>query len=251
MVNNQFSSFTCKIKRKSHCRKGEYGKILVIGGSTNYPFAGIHAALAAYAAGADTVTLISHSYASTIGSLNPAIIFNTKLKKAHLQEHDVLVIGMGLPHNYAKISRIIKEFQGKVVADATAIYAISKKKIVFEVPAIITPHPGEFKNAFNSPPTKKAIQQTSQEHNLAVLLKGPEDLIVYKNNIQKVKGGTPYMAKAGTGDALAGVVGAYYSLFNHPFKASVCASQVFKKAGEKASKIHKHRLKPLHILDHI
>lgn len=237
------------MKRSKVAKKGDNGKILVIGGSEDYPFAGIHTALAAYAAGADIVTLVSHRYAHVIGSINPAIIFNTKLKKHHLKIHDTLVIGMGLPHKYKWIEKIIKRFEGNIVADATAIYAIANRNIKFKTTAIITPHEGEFRNAFNLQPSRAAISRISKKHNVVVLLKGYVDYIAYKNEIKTIEGGKPEMAKAGTGDALVGVIGAHFSKLKDAYKAAYCSSQLFKKAGALAAKKKKEALKPLDIIE--
>ncbi len=239
----------CWIERKQTAKKGDNGKILIIGGSEDYPFAGVHAALAAYAAGADVVTLISHPYAHIVGGINPAIIFNTKIKNSYLSKHDTLIIGMGLPHKYKKIIKVLKRFEGNVVIDATAIYAVAHYNFVFEKPAILTPHEGEFRNAFNLLPSFDAVSRISKKHNAVILLKGYIDRIIYKNSVKEVEGGSAEMAKAGTGDALAGVVGTYFSRFKDAYRAAYCASLFFKKSGELAAQKKKESLKPLDIIE--
>lgn len=75
----------------------------------------------------------------------------------------------------------------------------------------------------------------SQEYKCVVLLKGQEDSICSPEECIKVSGGNAGMTKGGTGDVLAGLVGALYCK-NDPFLSAMSASYICKKAGESLSK---------------
>lgn len=71
----------------------------------------------------------------------------------------------------------------------------------------------------------------AEEFNVIVLLKGKEDLVCSPNNCSVIKGGNAGMTKGGTGDVLAGLVGAL-ACNNDLWLAARSASYINKKAGD-------------------
>lgn len=71
--------------------------------------------------------------------------------------------------------------------------------------------------------------------NCTILLKGPADSVCQGNRCVEIAGGGSGMTKGGTGDVLAGLVGALYTK-NNAWIAATMASYINKKAGESLSK---------------
>ena len=81
-------------------------------------------------------------------------------------------------------------------------------------PTIITPHAGELASLLDTTRDDvladpiAAAQQASQTRGIAVLLKGATTYVVAGEHVISVRAATPWLATAGAGDALAGVLGA-------------------------------------------
>jgi hydroxyethylthiazole kinase-like uncharacterized protein yjeF len=161
------------MKRNARSRKGDNGRVLIVGGG---PFSGAPtlAALAALRAGADWVTLAApKSVSSIIASLSPNLIVqplssdvlvekDVPVVSDLVKKHDVVVIGMGLGvgEETKRAARLIIEDEAakKVVVDADGFYGLQlpiqtfrKSLIKNAVHAsqedklvIVTPHAGEF-----------------------------------------------------------------------------------------------------------
>lgn len=107
--------------------------------------------------------------------------------------------------------------------------------------AIITPHQGELQTVLSKLKNQKSkikdqnsnelVQLFAKEHNCIVLLKGEEDLVCSPDRCTVIKGGNAGMTKGGTGDVLAGLVGAL-ACKNDLWFSAVAASFINKKAGE-------------------
>lgn len=74
---------------------------------------------------------------------------------------------------------------------------------------VITPHDAEFERYFGAIDTDRVLRavDVSHDHGLITVLKGPHTIIADPNGrIAEYSGGSPYLAKAGTGDVLAGLI---------------------------------------------
>lgn len=108
---------------------------------------------------------------------------------------------------------------------------------------VITPHAGEFetiklkikneklKIQIKNKKLDEQLKLFAREFNCIVLLKGREDLVCLKDNCVVIKGGNAGMTKGGTGDVLAGLVGAL-ACKNELGLAARAGSYINKKAGE-------------------
>ncbi|MFH1105903.1 MAG: NAD(P)H-hydrate dehydratase [Candidatus Aenigmatarchaeota archaeon] len=244
--------------RKDWSKKGDFGKLLVIGGSKKYSGSPALVALSAYASGCDLVTVASPERAANIvASFSPDIITvplaGDYLSNRHLKtiqelekNSDAIVIGNGLERSnetLTAIRAIIQKTEKPVVIDADAIYAIAHhKEILKGKSAIITPHSHEFKILYgisldhNIHNRMEACNKVGKEFNVAVLLKGYHDAISDGKNDAINKTGNSYMTKGGTGDTLAGVCGALLSRGVNPFVAASCAAYINGTAGDLCAK---------------
>jgi hydroxyethylthiazole kinase-like uncharacterized protein yjeF len=178
-------------RRSQESRKGDSGRILVIGGG---PYTGAPAlsAMAALRAGADIVTVAApRAAARTISCYSPNLIVqelsadhlcpeDIMVLKEQIARHDVVVMGMGLGR-HAETTAALAEIMPlckKPVIDADALQPGLPLK------GIVTPHAGEFRrisdiSLVDLDYRKRAepLKEYAREKGLVALLKGKVDLI--------------------------------------------------------------------------
>jgi NAD(P)H-hydrate epimerase len=101
-------------------------------------------------------------------------------------------------------------------------------------PTILTPHEGEFARLFGSPfgPDRLgAASNLAANTGAVVLLKGPTTIVASPDGrCRLVTNGDARLATAGTGDVLAGVVGAAVASGLDAFDAAACGAWVHAAA---------------------
>lgn len=236
-------------KRKD--KKGDNGKVLVIGGSTDYIGAPYLAGMAALRTGCDIVTIAApKEVAWTINSYSPDIITKklegSFISQKHTEEliqlannFDVVVIGNGIGTR-KETQYFVKEFilncpKPKII-DADAIKLL-KGDVTNINNAILTPHEYEFylltdEKLSGTPEKKSEIIKLYSKYRRVILLKGKTDIIVENNNIEYNKTGTPAMTIGGTGDVLAGICASLLSQTKDFFGSAKNAAYLNGKAGE-------------------
>jgi len=247
--------------------KGDFGRLLIIGGSETYSGAPALVALAALRTGVDlTYIAVPKRTAYSISSFSPNLI-TIKLEGSHLNPKNLpvirremerataLVVGPGLglhPETSSAVKEIIKaseELKKPLILDADGLKVFAEEKRRLEVPSVLTPHAGEFKLLSGYELSQKLweraeeVRKMALELNVTVLLKGPVDII---SNGEKTKfnfTGNPAMTVGGTGDVLSGVVGGLLAQGFPPFEAAVAGAFVNGAAGDFA-----YREKGFHIV---
>jgi len=243
-------------KRKKDSKKGDNGKVLVIGGSKDYIGAVALAGLAALRSGADWVTIAApEKVAWAINCLSPDLV-TTKLKGDYfslnhyniivdlLKKHNVVLIGNGIglkKETNQFLKKIIKKIKNPKVVDADAIKILSANELEN---SIITPHIKELEiflsnSRISRPIIKKIINERNiekkallikktmeefLEKNNIVLLKGRIDAIISKDKSLYNKTGNAGMTKAGTGDVLAGLTAGFLSQSKNLLQSAVNAA---------------------------
>ncbi len=265
--------------RPSDAKKYDFGLLLVIGGSDFYSGSPALSALAAFKAGVDMVRIIAPKRAADIiAGFSPILaalpLEGKWLAKQHLatllamsesakavaKNKVAVVIGGGMGRSAETQETILdylSQINSPVVIDADAIHALSKKpEIIADKPFLITPHTYEFfiltgKEIYklSEEEKMKLVKLEAQRLKTTILLKGVVDIISNGKEVARVQGGTPYMAKGGTGDSLAGICGALLARGVLPFQAACAASFINKKAGEKAGEKLKDSLTALDVID--
>jgi len=225
-------------------KKGDFGKILVVGGCDKYVGAPALAGLAAFAAGADVVKIAApEKVAWAINCMSPDLITlkleGKVVEKKHVRKilsesYDAMLVGNGIgtdKRTIAAVKELLKKGKNLVVdADAFKAKFIPKG-------AIITPHLGEFSLLFGKQPQtlaerKRDVLEMAHKHGCVILLKGHIDVISDGKRVATNSTGNPYMTTAGTGDTLAGVVAALRA--NHePFDAAVLGAKINGMAGDR------------------
>jgi len=242
--------------RPSKSHKGDFGRILIIGGSETFSGAPALVALAALRTGVDlTYVAAPAKTAYAISSMSPNLI-TVKLDGEHLNPSNVpglnryieiantVVLGPGLGlHTETRefVKAIVKavESAGKpLLLDADGLKAFAEFKKPLNVPLVLTPHAGEYavltgeKLPENFNERVEVVQRTAAELDAVILLKGPVDMISDGKSFKLNFTGNPGMTVGGTGDVLSGVVGAFLAQQIDPFEAAVAGAFVNGAAGD-------------------
>ncbi|MBI2483763.1 NAD(P)H-hydrate dehydratase [Candidatus Uhrbacteria bacterium] len=244
-------------KRPRWSHKGDFGTVLVIGGSIRHTGSPIFNAMAALRAGADLAYLIGPQRAMDAAAHHAPDMITEPLDGEFLMKHipralaisehaNTCVIGGGLarsPQTYRAIRTFLKQCQLPLVIDAEAIRAIAQnEKAVRGKTTIITPHADEFRALTGVLPStalrerERAVQQAAFRFRAVILLKGNVDIISDGTRVVRNRTGTPYMTKGGFGDTLAGICGALLARGIDPLQAASAAAYINGKAGERAAK---------------
>jgi NAD(P)H-hydrate epimerase len=224
------------------------GKVLVIGGGGPYAGPPAVAALAAHRAGADLVSVAApQRVAAIIATYSPDLIVwpmshqdaivedDVDLLKPLIDFYEVVVIGMGVeirPPTAAAIKKIVPMCK-KIVMDAGALMP------EYPLKGIVTPHHNEFKRISGSSPTNDPEENAamakafSADRGVVTVLKGPVDVIADGSRVILNSTGNPGMTVTGTGDVLAGIIGALYCK-NPAFEAACCGAFLNGLAGDMA-----------------
>jgi hydroxyethylthiazole kinase-like uncharacterized protein yjeF len=259
-------------KRGKWDRKGDHGKVLIVGGSRRYRGAPALCALSALRAGADIALVAApESATDVIAAFSPNIITEPLVgdylnpsdipKLLSLAEgFDSIVIGNGLGR-MSETGKAVREFLRKVkkpcVIDADAIHLISDEKKLLRRGWIITPHAGEFfslsgHEVGNSVQMRiKAVVKFSLEFSCVVLLKGHKDVIADGKDVRVNSTGNPFMTVGGTGDVLAGICGAFLAMKMKPVDAASAAAYVCGAAGDRAAGSIGHGLLATDVIERI
>jgi hydroxyethylthiazole kinase-like uncharacterized protein yjeF len=237
--------------------KGKRGRVLVIGGAEGMAGAALHAAGAALTAGAGLVKLAATEATvraaqahlpdalSEITTLGPEL--EDGLEEA-LEWADALVLGPGLGRGGPRsefVRRVLESAKVPVIVDADALHAGLDTLSAGKAARVFTPHPGEFAAMF--PDTKQDVGDARFEvaaaalarlrpSTPALLLKGVPTLIgAHGSALRVVAAGNPALATGGSGDLLAGFIGAFLARGLSPLDAATLGAQVLGRAAELAA----------------
>lgn len=255
------------VKKKAvKSKKGDNGRVLVIGGSYTFTGAPTLAGLAALRTGADLVYIAAPEETSfTIASYSPDIIAvklsgknlnpkNFEELKPWIDKSDSIVIGPGLGLQEETIEAVkqiyeyLKTNNKRAVIDADALKSLSGYKLYKNV--VITPHAGEFKIFFGEQPPEdyderiKTVITKAKEADCVVLLKGYVDVVSDGYRFKLNKTGNPGMTVGGTGDTLAGIIGTLLAQKIEPFEAAVIGAVINGLAGSLAYEKYGDRILP-------
>jgi NAD(P)H-hydrate epimerase len=243
-------------KRKPDSHKGDYGRVLVVAGSRGMAGAAALASEAAYRSGAGLVYIACPSTLVDVMSIKQtcAVVwpYEERTAAAQLVEYahrcDVAVIGPGLSQAPA-ISEAVREVVGAIevpmVLDADGLNAFDAFPELLgrgSAPRVITPHPGEAARLLKTLPSdiqqnRAAIAKELAERFLSVaVLKGHRTIVTDGKQSYVNKSGNPGMATGGTGDVLAGVIGALIGQKMSPYDAACLGVFLHGKAGDLAAR---------------
>lgn len=222
-------------ERNADSNKGTYGKLLVIAGSVGMSGAAFLAALAAYRAGTGLVRVLTvEENREILQNQLPEAILETYRTEEALRSSEAfrrkieescgwasaIVIGPGLsvePYTERLLELVLTHAYVPVVLDADALNVVAAHPSLasyFTDNIVITPHPGEMARLLGTdiPRVRRALVDTARacaaRHGITCVLKDAVTVTAEKDGRTWLNSsGNCGMAKAGSGDVLAGVIG--------------------------------------------
>ena len=189
------------------------GHLTVLGGAEMTGAARLSAA-AARRAGAGMVSIAAQGAGNLYRVGEPGLIVSDAALPKLLQDarRTVWVCGPGLGLDAARATLPVLLAAGRqVVADADALGAYAGRPDALRGCAVLTPHEGEFTHLFGpvGPDKLVAARAAARRCGCVVLLKGADTVIAAPDGRAAVNANAPpWLATAGAGDVLAGIVGA-------------------------------------------
>ena len=229
-----------RLSRDPTAHKGDFGRVLVVGGG---PYAGAPAlsAQAALRAGADLAFVACpEAVAGEVQGYSENLIVEPlpgdRLAPPHVPDLleraaavDCVVFGPGLGDDEATLSAVeafFEGFEGTAVVDADALQVVPDVETDAEL--LCTPHQGELRKMGGetaTDPTERAglVSEFAADLGITLLVKGTEDVISDGDRTRRNRTGNPAMTVGGTGDVLAGAAGALACVLDTRAAAAVAA----------------------------
>lgn len=200
--------------------KWSAGSVLVLGGSAGMVGAAVMAARSALHFGAGAVG-ISTASLDTAQLLAPEILAYPA--DTIPDRYDVVVVGPGLGAQSDVVATALRSGRSLVVdADALGLIPTDHR---FGSRAVLTPHAGEFSRLTSEEPGPDSARRLADRLDAVVVLKGNPTIVTDGGVPRVVMTGGPELATIGTGDVLAGMIGALVARGLEPLDAA--ASAVF------------------------
>lgn len=250
--------------RKPDTHKGDYGRVLVLAGSSGMTGAACLCSSAALRAGAGLVTLgIPESLHGVVASKLTCVMTHP-LPETHVktlselgrqdildfsQRFDVVAIGPGLSQ-YLETKRLVlwllQSLDRPIVLDADGINALADNPEVLQKTkkqVILTPHPGEMARLLGISSSEEIQSKRldvsrmfiKDRNNVTLVLKGHQTLVMNEEKFYINKTGNPGMATAGAGDVLTGMIAAFLGQTYTPFEAAQIGVHLHGLAGDLAA----------------
>jgi ADP-dependent NAD(P)H-hydrate dehydratase / NAD(P)H-hydrate epimerase len=245
-------------RRRFGGHKHDAGHCLVLSGDKWHTGAARLVARGALRVGAGLVTIGGDEGALGVHSAHVTAIMlapmaGPKGVQAFLADshHNVVVLGPALASNAddgARVREMVKAALGSpaaVVLDADALSAFAhEREALFGMiaarggrPVVLTPHEGEFGRLFadarGEAPAGEGASKLARARAAArrsgaiVLLKGPDTVIAEPDGLALINmNGPPYLATAGSGDVLAGLIGGLLAQGMEGLEAAAAAAWV-------------------------
>lgn len=216
--------------------KGRRGHVAVVGGAPGMSGAAVLAARSAAAAGSGLVTLgVDSDLVGLVAPQVPAFQVRTAVDLvARVGRFDALVAGPGWGPGRESTLGTLWDLGLPTVLDADALAAwtaLGKPRL--GAPLVITPHPGEFRRL--SPSEGLLVpraQVLADQTGAVVVLKGAVTWILAPGGRRSVwDGANPALGTGGSGDCLAGVVGAFLAAGQDAYDAARAAVALHGVAG--------------------
>ncbi|MCS4435949.1 NAD(P)H-hydrate dehydratase [Aquiflexum gelatinilyticum] len=237
-------SFHRKFNNFSH--KGDFGRILLIGGDQGKMGAILLCSRAALRTGSGLVHVLApldERLVIQVGA--PEVMVVNDFSLSDLGIFDAIGIGPGwgleVDPNYFEM--ILQSFNSPVVIDADGLNILSKNpNLLKAIPpnSILTPHIKEFERLAG--PFKDQIERLEKarefsiNHKVFLVLKGAFTCITCPDGSQYFNSsGNKYMATAGSGDVLTGMITSFLGQGYDSLSAAICGVFQHGLAGELAS----------------
>jgi NAD(P)H-hydrate epimerase len=240
--------------RPPESNKGNYGHVLVIGGSMGKAGAAAMAGMSALRAGAGLSTVATaKSVLATVAGFHPELMTEPLDETEHgsismraleygrmdslAEKKTVLAIGPGISRHGETaefVRTIVTKYSNAIVLDADGLNAFEGKAELLtgkDRTLVITPHPGEMArlSGLTIPEIQRdrvnVARSFAQQHQLIVVLKGHRTVVAQPDGTIWVNAtGNPGMSTGGTGDILTGMVAGFIAQYPERVNEAVIAA---------------------------
>jgi hydroxyethylthiazole kinase-like uncharacterized protein yjeF len=246
--------------RSPDAHKGDFGTVAVLAGAYGFSGAAYLAGMGAARGGAGRIRLcvpqslfailavkctevmangLPDGGTGTVGEDSVAV-----LERDHLPAADVLVAGCGLgqaPRTVAAVAALLERLPCPTVVDADGLNIAALRQVDWRrsgQPVVLTPHPAEMGRLTGT--SAREVQadrrgvalRYATEHGVVVVLKGAQTVIAGPDGRIAADGHRVVaLASGGTGDVLAGLIGAMLAGGLEPFDAALAGVSVHAEAG--------------------
>lgn len=249
---------------KPDAHKYSRGKLNIIGGAASYPGAACLAAAASQRMGAGyTEVLCAPESVPTVRAFRPSLVVRSwERLDAHAFAQSLpgkpvaYAVGSGFDASSEEsaaeakrlVCRTLKHVHGPVLVDGGGLAALASQKgrrllrrrFLNAWPTVITPHIGEAVRlaeplGISTDNQKELTCKLALAYGVIAVVKGADTYVSDGETTSCIDEGTPALAKAGTGDVLAGMLGALLAQGLDPFDAAVLAVTLHARAGRIAA----------------
>jgi len=249
--------------RPERAHKGTFGRLLIVGGSFEYAGAAILTGLGAIRAGVGLACLatpeavglrllgiVPELTSMLLAEEAPGLTSPAGWRRlaAEGPSYEALVVGPGLgrqPSTARRARHFIGELRQPAVIDADALSALAETDRWWRGltgPLVLTPHPGEFARLAHLADGERVPDDDAARAEVArdaavrwghvVVLKGAHTVIgTPDGELIRSQIASPALATAGSGDVLAGAIGAFLAAGLSPVAAAGCGVAVHGAAG--------------------
>ncbi len=245
--------------RRKNSQKGDYGKVLVIAGSTGLSGAAYLSSQSAVISGSGLVTLaipeglnVAMEAKTTEVMTYPVMDINGHISSSATEEilklvdkADAVLIGPGLGRS-RDVTRIVESVLSHsnvpVIVDADGINAVSENKSMLNgctCPVIFTPHAvemsrlTELEKDYIEDNRIVVSKEFAEEYGVTVILKGHRTIVTASDGEQYINiTGNSGLATGGSGDVLAGITVSLCARGISEAKAAAMAVYIHGKAGD-------------------
>lgn len=250
------------IPRASLSSKGDYGKVLIIAGSPGMTGAMSLCAEACIRSGAGVVYILAprsrlfqYDRAIREAVVLPAEDHGAGYVSADAcrdileacEGKDAVIIGPGLSRNsrsHEIVSCLLRETSLPVVADAQTLNDLAVCREILKRGSgrmVLTPHPGEMARLCGTDIGHIQARRISsaksfaRQYGVVVLLKGHRTVTTNGETVYLNTTGNPGMATGGSGDVLAGMIGAHVAMGRELLSGTAFCAYLHGKAGNLAA----------------
>jgi hydroxyethylthiazole kinase-like uncharacterized protein yjeF len=228
--------------------KHSRGRLIVVSGERWSTGAARLAARGALRIGAGLVTLLSPPEALAVNAAHlEAVMLRGFESDTDLEQLaasvDAAIIGPAAGVGEGTIANVLALARtgAALVLDADALTSFEDEPdelfSVLDRDDVLTPHPGEFERLFpdllaQSPNRIIAAREAAREADAVVVLKGADTVIAAPDGRAAVNlNGSPWLATAGSGDVLAGLIGGLLAQGMESFEAACAGVWIHAEAG--------------------
>ena len=232
--------------REQNSNKGTFGKVLNFAGSKNYIGAAYLSTLGILKSGAGYAALATEeNIIRSVSALLPEAVFLTRKEGVNnLNNYTVLLIGCGLGQDKNAVNlfkKVIKNAKCPLIIDADGLNILAKLNLQLPEGTIITPHPAEAARlsgiGLNDvlSDLEGCAKKLTEKYNCVTVLKTHRTIICGKENLFINQHGNSALAKAGSGDVLAGIIAGLLAQKMPPLEAAKLGVYLHSRSGEIAS----------------